>query len=891
MVLPEDRQHILLKDRLKHDYRKWIEAARNRAGQIVPSAEVKSHGDAKKLQYLLANKAVALGVTITGRLINLQKDVQLPEIRSFQDWKRYFYPQRINNFVARASTPDDPEAHPPLIAVVSELVTTPPDGLETEFTDFASLFSAFFELREQKKPSARKKETSTYSAFISQDANYRELGLGSWAFAGKVPPYVNRVQDAKLDKFLSNTAPGEQLIVISGPAKSGKTRSVVEALKRAQPHSAVLWAQRDRGLSSLPAELDELLKNTEDSQPERYFVVIDDLQLYGLGSPHGLTSELLTNLSRNAYVIVTVQSSALKQWKLQTQQHKPTGQTPTLAPSTYMVNLLDDRQLRYEAKLTDGELENAIQVWTNGAANRNSQDAPSELRYWPEYLSATDLLISRIEVAEENDGYKKAFILALVDAFNLYPFGASEEQLKYLTRFHYRTISPLNASRENRINNDFESAMDWAAEPIGNVESISAILEIFFDKQNLDTDEGLEVYEREITYAINPSLPPRLYSDIWDPHHLEPARNSDALTDAACLLCGTAAYRLQNQDSAIRWWQASADKGSVEALINLGTVANENGDTDVAFDYLGKAASTGEPAAFVAMGDICSAIGDFGEAIEYHRKAAELGAGDGFAGLGYVALLNRDFDAAESAFTTAAGSGSENAFFGLGTINLQKQDYETAYKWYKKAALNGDSYSLIALSLIETHFNNLGAAEDLLKIAFRIDENPLALNNLGVLWHKQGSPDFSPAIFTQAFETGCAGAFLNHLGLLVTTNQIDVADALSKYSEYLEYVSENPAFFKGKYGLGALGPAFFTDLTEEARELSKEWMKIVFELASEGDEEAIWLARVLKGSFKFFLGNNTEDLYKALEITALEDDPPIPESLPALYSEVENPPE
>lgn len=891
MVLPEDRQHILRKDRLKHDYRKWIEAARIRAGQTVPSAEAQSHGDANKLQYLLANKAVALGAAITGRMINLQKDVQLPEVRSFQDWKRYFYPQRINNFVARASTPDDPEAHLPLIAVVSELVTTPPDGLETEFTDFASLFSAFFELREQKKPSARKKETSTYSAFISQDANYRELGLGSWAFAGKVPPYVSRVQDAKLDKFLSNTAPGEQLIVISGPAKSGKTRSVVEALKRVQPNSAVLWAQRDRGLSSLPAELDKLLKNTAGSQPERYFVVIDDLQLYGLGSPHGLTSELLAHLNKNAYVIITVQSSALKQWKLETQQHKATGQTPTLAPSPYIVNLLDDRQLRYEAKLTDGELENAIQVWTNGTDNRNSQDAPAELRYWPEYLSATDLLISRIELAEENDGYKKAFILALVDAFNLYPFGATEEQLKYLTRFHYRTISPLNASRENRMNRDFESAMDWAAEPIGDVGSTSAILEVFFDRQNLDIAEGLEVFEREITYSINSSIPTRLYPDTWNPHHLEPARNSNALNDVACLLCGNAAYRQQDQDSAIRWWQASADKGSVQALTNLGTIANENGDIDEAFEYLAKAESTGDPAALVVIGALCLSYGVIDKAIDYYLKAAELGAADGFAGLGHIALMEKDFDAAESALTVAAESGSENAFFGLGTISLQKQDYETAYQWFRKAALNGDSYSYIALSSIEDYFHNPDAAEELLKKAFRIDGNPVALNNLGVLQHKQRSPDFSPAIFTKAFETGCFSAMWNCLGWLAENSQADTDEVFSQMREYMDYAEENPTLFNINYGLGFLGISCLAQLTEEGQEFSQGYIETIVELASEGDEEASQMVRILQDTFKFLVDGNVEDICKTLESSTPEDHPRLAGSLSMLSPEEENSPE
>jgi tetratricopeptide (TPR) repeat protein len=213
----------------------------------------------------------------------------------------------IMKWVSRASLPRSEITRDALAKAVMLAVPTPPAGITASAT-----FNEIVNKIDHLRASLREREVgfaddeSLYQSGIlrfpvvtASDLDSRELGLGSFLFGGESPPYVKRTIHAEIEKALA--AQLENVILIEGSVKSGKTRLMVEALKSSRINSyKVYW------LSNLDGSIGSFLKKIGSKSGRRRIIVLDDLQSFRLSlHPFDLNLSTLRELSRIGVVVAT----------------------------------------------------------------------------------------------------------------------------------------------------------------------------------------------------------------------------------------------------------------------------------------------------------------------------------------------------------------------------------------------------------------------------------------------------------------------------------------------------------------------------------------------------------------------------------------------------------
>jgi hypothetical protein len=269
------------------------------------------------------------------------------------------------------------------------------------------------------------------------------LNLGSWLIDGSLPPYVPRDADDQLRELVAGRQPNP--VVIVGPPKSGKTRSLLEALRMERRSSRVWWVRPCLGATRAIAEAIE-----RDSNTEELVIVLDDLQLHSIGQPpDGLTGNLLTRLTESeAKVIVTIhtkdfgelQAHSLDHRQIETDARGNIGSDPVLAA------LLSVAPIEYPSALTDDEM-GRLPDKLQDAVNNHHLDT-QRLRLLGEVLAAVDQLMSICEAArvDHERPHRWAIISAALDGAHLYPSSCTFELLAQLTEWAFTRFAPTKLS-------------------------------------------------------------------------------------------------------------------------------------------------------------------------------------------------------------------------------------------------------------------------------------------------------------------------------------------------------------------------------------------------------------------------------------------------------------
>jgi hypothetical protein len=305
--------------------------------------------------------------------------------------------------------------------------------------------------------------------------------LGSWLMEGSLPGYVRRDLDRELDDRLASAAAGGGLVVLVGDPKSGKTRTLLEGLRRVVPDRQ-LWSASPHTPRPLDAMLELLQSDGGQPSPwraDQIVVVLDDLQQF-LVVGQDLLGHTIVDRLTNAGVLITATLHGDALARLEAFQYDHTLERESgladgslrIGASPRLIKFVEQAAIAVPAVFTGAELDRVGGDLAGQAATHHVD--PANFSRLPEVLAAVDQLRRRAAEAKSSNTHphRAAILAAALDAAYLYPAGATEAELGQLHGWAFQQYSPtLPASRAR-----FDQALDWALTPIGGPGSPHALI-------------------------------------------------------------------------------------------------------------------------------------------------------------------------------------------------------------------------------------------------------------------------------------------------------------------------------------------------------------------------------------------------------------------------------
>lgn len=528
---------------VKAAYSAWLRAARDAAGGGAAVV--------RRMQAYLSENDLLEG---------LAEDWQYAYERRGDDgrlksWQSNYWAQ----WTARASAPKEDVVREALVAAVTALVDERPAEAD-EWTDFEDVLDELINLRtagrerggqiaQERAVRKRRHDDRNLLAIDAAPASRLDpisLGLGSWAFDGDVPPYLERTVDTGIVQALDGGAPG--LTVIVGPPKAGKSRGVFELLRSHLPGAVTWWINSAPDVP--PAVLERLNKTPEPPS----VIVFDDAHLNGLNPTNGFTAERLRRLSERTRLVVILHDTALDDWA--------EGVSP--GASRDLVSMVTSARIDYPAVLDSAELTAAARLF--GADT-------SRLVRVGEYFASVEELELRARQALRAGGVRGALVAALVDATIAFPAGATEDEIAHLAERHVARSTP---NRRRPSAGEWDEVFTWATAGIAP-GSPHAVLTRQVDG----------------SFRLLDALVERLRPDDHDVGALDGA----ALAPQARGAVGGWLYTRHRTAEAQEWWSSAANDDDTGAMVNLAVLLSDRGDVEAAREWLDRAERLGSPVA------------------------------------------------------------------------------------------------------------------------------------------------------------------------------------------------------------------------------------------------------------------------------------------------------
>lgn len=395
---------------LERDYRTWVAALL----ALAPSRPALIVEILKK--YLQAE-------------LGLSKKADLPE-------DLVPLPDTVKKWATRGSIPADPVIRRALVRAVEESGLDRPKGLASA-EKFSWVLNRLVQLRAQSPhwdlgmDEDRELFSSGALRFpvqTVQDLDLEHLGLGSFLFEGKVPPYVNRAAEKEVLNFFENQSSG--ILVIEGPPKSGKTRLLIEAAlsSKSARHMKTYW------ISSLDGALGSFLKTVGNRRSRQRLIVLDDLQQFKLSlHTEDLNLRSLSKLAEHGRVVITKHSSPRFRFKhsdffdsLRSEKSNKANFSST-AETVSFVELPEE--------LDETELDSTMRVLDRLLTREQASHLGA-------FLSSGRELLAIFLDSRDEDLLGEAIFSAVIDARILYRHGFSKEELRILARTRLQSLSP-----------------------------------------------------------------------------------------------------------------------------------------------------------------------------------------------------------------------------------------------------------------------------------------------------------------------------------------------------------------------------------------------------------------------------------------------------------------
>ncbi|MCP1415440.1 tetratricopeptide repeat protein [Paenarthrobacter sp. A20] len=689
--------------------------------------------------------------------------------------------------------PKDGPVREALVETVTALVPKPPT--EMEWATFRELLEAFTSERTerqergagQEKARALRERDEGRHQFLAAwpvpaaQLDPLSLGLGSWAFAGALPPYVPRTADTDLAARLQR--PGVTVVV--GPPKSGKSRSIFQILQRVLPSGLVWWA------NPTPTVLPELVGAAQATcrldagpaeRPEA--VVLDDAGLIGTDPIEGLTAQRLNDLTATgAHIFVVLHDQVLAEWEHQLTHRLPVDKTSAsgLGVTRELMDLLNHR-VRYAPVLDD--TETATHAYDGADERLKSFD----LARLAEAFAGVQALRERAQrFLSDPTGLEAALLEAAIDATIAFPTGTTIDILCILTQAHYHRRQPNRPWRPHRLDQAIDALTTGITEssPHAILTTTDHTSYRLFDalipellKPDRDTDGLQKTLKQGI--MVEAGIVTALYQiGRWHDSNRQYGRAREVLTDAAehgsdlaMLGLGHLVGGSGDLKGQRTWWERAADAGNSYAMYNLGLLAHDVGDKKGARTWWEPAVDAGNSVAMLSLGALFYEAGERERARILWESAAKHGQPVALLGLGNLARDDGDVERARTLWERAAEAGEADAMFSLGLLADKAGDTERACTLWEQAAEAGNTDALLNLGATAYLAGDRERARTLWDEAVADGKETVLLDaadageadvmfHIGLMADKAGNTERACTLWEQAAEAGNTDALLN----------------------------------------------------------------------------------------------------------------------------------
>ena len=433
------------------------------------------------------------------------------------------------------------------------------------------------------------------------------FNMGSDVSDHEVPAYVARTLDPvlreQLDRALASSGEvwRDQVVVISGPTRSGKTRSLLEALRRCDDLGGtttmvIVHPRRGDHFEEIHGVI-AVLQNDPVVQGTlgalRVVVLIDD-PVDQLERGVNLAFELKRLLTTAGVGRIAVALTVPDGWLSVSHE---TARTRGFRIED--VALLADRAVRYGATLDTGEEITAFEALGDRISSGPlSFDDLSDLPARCARSRDLEAELNTILEPEQRDA-RAAVLLAALDGSIVEPGGVTVEWLQRVAFSWLADSSPITGRREA---DEFHQALRWAA---AATSSLSPILEFRV------TDKEASTGQWTVGRSISPRWIARHRPQSWLEDHLSGFqlwrlawhyRSQDRLDDAVRCFIEIAEERssvpglvpsaqlaladvlldLDDLPGAERWLATAANGGHLESMSRLALLYDSQGRTDEA---------------------------------------------------------------------------------------------------------------------------------------------------------------------------------------------------------------------------------------------------------------------------------------------------------------------
>ena len=300
------------------------------------------------------------------------------------------------------------------------------------------------------------------------------FNLASPLTGGHIPPYVTRTADVFLGEAFRRAASDDahsldRLVVVSGPKKSGITRSVVELLREFVPKYRILipMPATQSGSGAGGFERSPLLLSIADGFDQDEIIgirhlesvlLIDGFDSYwreASGRNVQLLLRRILDQPSRPIVVLLVDSYFLD---------APDAEYRDLGISVTQRDFVSGQAIRYSDQFDLDEQSRCLATFDPSWLY--PMVPASAFEHLPEHLGALPALESRLTevLRDPKSGLFQSIWLASLDALIFCPDGAGAEDLRQLTALRYADLVPGSSG----LNEDqWTSAFTWAVSPVG----------------------------------------------------------------------------------------------------------------------------------------------------------------------------------------------------------------------------------------------------------------------------------------------------------------------------------------------------------------------------------------------------------------------------------------
>jgi TPR repeat protein len=499
---------------------------------------------------------------------------------------------------------------------------------------------------------------------------------------------------------------------VSGAPKSGKSRSVLEVLRREHPDAVTWWVNPSP--SVLPLVVQAAKKAQGEERPA--FIVLDDAGLIGTDPAAGLTARRLQDLAAACgRLVIVVHDETFASWEHQL-THRTAGEVDTrsIGATRELMDLLQHR-IHYSSVLNDEETAPAAEAYEHADPRVKGFD----LTRLAETLAGVQTLLANARKTLQTPASIEAALLeAAIDASIAFPAGTTTDILTSLATTHYRRRQPNRLWRPHLL----EDAFDTLTTGI-TTGSPHAIL--------TTTDHH--------TYRLLDALTPELQHAGRNPlSTIKDSALPENVLDHAILTTGLWHHQKNEIAMAIEAWKQASERGDERTMILLAATAEDAGDTSTARIWWESAAEYGDSRAMSSLGVLAYKAGEVEAAMVWWEKAAN----HGDIGSMMFPIAAREGELDRMLESAAGNSSRTESFMHLGILAEEAGEQEAALTWYEHAARNG---------------------------------HPVAMNRLGEILQENGNRETARNWFEQAASTGATWAMGNLASLDKEEGDLDAA--------------------------------------------------------------------------------------------------------------------